>query len=76
MERGRTERPSGNGPRRIGPYHLITRLDPTGPGHPPVPEHRFVARSADGERTVSLAAFRDAATNAMVDRLTTKVPAA
>ncbi|GAA2517100.1 serine/threonine protein kinase [Streptomyces gobitricini] len=56
MERGRTERPSGNGPRRIGPYHLITRLDPTGPGHPPVPEHRFVARSADGERTVLISA--------------------
>ncbi|MEV4332536.1 serine/threonine protein kinase [Streptomyces sp. NPDC049597] len=56
MERGRTERPSGNGPRHIGPYQLITRLDPTGPGLPPVPEHRFVARSADGDRTVLVSA--------------------
>ncbi|MBT2370079.1 serine/threonine protein kinase [Streptomyces sp. ISL-10] len=56
MERGRTERPSGNGPRRIGPYQLITRLDPASPGFPPVPEHRFVARSADGDRTVLVSA--------------------
>lgn len=59
MERGRTERPSGNGPRRIGPYQLITRLDPTGPGFPPVPQHRFVARSADGDRTVLVSAPLD-----------------
>ena len=37
--------------QRIGPYTVITRLDPTGPGAPPVPEHRFIARSADGDRT-------------------------
>lgn len=49
MERGRTERPSGNGPRHIGPYQLITRLDPTGPGVPLAPKLRFVARSANGE---------------------------
>ncbi|WP_040875482.1 serine/threonine protein kinase [Streptomyces purpureus] len=35
--------------RQIGPYHLITRLDPPG-GH--VPCRRFIARSADGDRTV------------------------
>ncbi len=52
MERAHTERPQGNSPRRIGPYHLITRLDPAGPGFPPAPERRFIARSADGDRTV------------------------
>ncbi|MGW0556821.1 serine/threonine protein kinase [Streptomyces sp. NPDC002926] len=52
MERAHTERPQGHSPRQIGPYHLITRLDPAGPGFPPVPERRFIARSADGDRTV------------------------
>lgn len=47
MEQART-----GGSRRIGPYHLITRLDPSGPGQPPVPVHRFIGRSADGDRTV------------------------
>ncbi|WP_137992968.1 serine/threonine protein kinase [Streptomyces vilmorinianum] len=52
MEPGRTEQQAGDGRRRVGPYQLITRLDASGPGFPPVPEHRFVARSMDGERTV------------------------
>ncbi|MBT2508559.1 serine/threonine protein kinase [Streptomyces sp. ISL-98] len=56
MERARTEQPRVDNPRRIGPYHLITRLDPAGPGFPPVPERRFVARSADGDRTVLISA--------------------
>ncbi|MGI5528381.1 serine/threonine protein kinase [Streptomyces syringium] len=41
--------------RRIGPYTVITRLDGgdrSGPALLPVPENRFIARSADGERTV------------------------
>ncbi|MER6344187.1 serine/threonine protein kinase [Streptomyces sp. NPDC001532] len=41
------------GARRIGPYTVVTRLDGastvTGTA---VPEHRFIARSADGDRTV------------------------
>ncbi|UYQ62378.1 serine/threonine protein kinase [Streptomyces peucetius] len=61
MERAHTERPRQGGPRRIGPYQLITRLDPTGPGHPPVPERRFVARSADGQSTVLISAPLDGA---------------
>lgn len=61
MERAQTERPRQGGPRRIGPYHLITRLDPTGPNFPPVPEQRFVARSPDGERTVLVSAPLDGA---------------
>ncbi|GGW30184.1 serine/threonine protein kinase [Streptomyces xantholiticus] len=56
MERAHTERPRQGGPRRIGPYQLITRLDPTGHGYPPVPERRFIARSTDGERTVLISA--------------------
>ncbi|WP_406304776.1 serine/threonine protein kinase [Streptomyces sp. NBC_00885] len=52
MERAHTERPQGHSARQIGPYHLITRLDPAGPGFPPAPERRFIARSADGDRTV------------------------
>lgn len=47
MERARLD-----APRQIGPYHLITRLDPTGPGFPPGPTRRFIARSADGDSTV------------------------
>ncbi|MET7618800.1 hypothetical protein [Streptomyces sp. NPDC005408] len=46
------ERPRADAPRQIGPYCLITHLDPTGPGFPPGPERRFIARSADGDRTV------------------------
>lgn len=47
MERARLD-----APLQIGPHYLITRLDPAGPGFPPVPERRFIARSADGDRTV------------------------
>ncbi|MDQ1010501.1 serine/threonine protein kinase [Streptomyces sp. V4I23] len=54
MERAPSEQPHGYAPRRIGPYHLITRLDAVGAGQPALPEHRFVARSADGDRTVLL----------------------
>ncbi|MFK4596082.1 protein kinase family protein [Streptomyces pristinaespiralis] len=61
MERARTQQSRQGGPRGIGPYQLITRLDPTGPGLPPVPERRFVARSADGERTVLISAPLEAA---------------
>ncbi|MCX4823440.1 serine/threonine protein kinase [Streptomyces sp. NBC_01142] len=59
MERVHTERPRADTPRQIGPYHLITRLDPTGPGFPPVPQRRFIARSADGDRTVLISAPLD-----------------
>ncbi|MEV5725741.1 serine/threonine protein kinase [Streptomyces pharetrae] len=43
------------GSRQIGPYTVVTRLDDrsTAPGAV-VPEHRFVARSPDGDRTVLL----------------------
>ncbi|WP_405664292.1 serine/threonine protein kinase [Streptomyces sp. NBC_01166] len=61
MERARTDRPHPDGPRRIGPYHLIARLDPSGPGQPPVPVRRFIGRSADGERTVLISAPLDGA---------------
>ncbi|MFC8293789.1 serine/threonine protein kinase [Streptomyces sp. NPDC057242] len=47
MEQARTRREST---RRIGPYRLITRLDPPGS---PAPCRRFVARGEDG-RTVLL----------------------
>ncbi|AKJ10393.1 serine/threonine protein kinase [Streptomyces incarnatus] len=52
-------RESGSGPsardtRQFGPYTVITRLDSGLPAHTPVPEHRFIARSADGDRTVLL----------------------
>ncbi|MCX4904536.1 serine/threonine protein kinase [Streptomyces sp. NBC_00878] len=45
--------------RRIGPYTVVTRLDAdasgsTASGPTPVPERRFIARSADGDRTVLL----------------------
>jgi eukaryotic-like serine/threonine-protein kinase len=56
MERARTERPRSDGLRRIGPYHLITRLDPSGAGQSPVPVRRFIGRSADGDRTVLVSA--------------------
>ncbi|SOD82704.1 serine/threonine protein kinase [Streptomyces sp. Ag109_G2-15] len=39
--------------RRIGPYVLITALDDPR-SHNPVPERRYIARSADGEHTVLL----------------------
>jgi serine/threonine protein kinase len=46
--------PGTRGPRQIGPYTVITRLDTGTPARTPVPEHRFIARSADGDRTVLL----------------------
>ncbi|WP_031085829.1 serine/threonine protein kinase [Streptomyces sp. NRRL WC-3549] len=48
------QRPHRSSVRRIGPYTVITRLDPTGAGTMPVPERRHIARTADGERTVLL----------------------
>lgn len=55
MERPRPVSPPGPGAaRRIGPYHLITRLDPVGTGLPAVPERRFIARGPNGDRTVLL----------------------
>ncbi|MFB7448610.1 serine/threonine protein kinase [Streptomyces sp. NPDC056194] len=53
MEQSRTREESA---RRIGPYRLITRLDPAGAPHPAVPCRRFIARTSDGERTVLLSA--------------------
>ncbi|MFE2556844.1 serine/threonine protein kinase [Streptomyces sp. NPDC059352] len=56
MERSRTQGDSARRTapdRRIGPYRLITRLDPPGSA---VPCHRFVARTPDGGRTVLLSA--------------------
>ncbi|MEV0262214.1 serine/threonine protein kinase [Streptomyces sp. NPDC050617] len=38
-------------PRCVGPYAVLARLDGEG-SRLPVPERRFIARSADGERTV------------------------
>ncbi|MGW4853002.1 serine/threonine protein kinase [Streptomyces sp. NPDC004288] len=52
MEQSRT-REEGSA-RRIGPYRLVTRLDPPGPFGPAVPCRRFVARTRDGGRTVLL----------------------
>ncbi|WP_326765853.1 serine/threonine protein kinase [Streptomyces sp. NBC_01591] len=40
--------------RQIGPYFVVTRLDPAGPDAMPVPERRYIARSADGNCTVLL----------------------
>ena len=40
--------------RQIGPYTIVTRLDSHLPAHTPVPERRYIARSADGDRTVLL----------------------
>ncbi|MFF1453460.1 serine/threonine protein kinase [Streptomyces sp. NPDC058274] len=45
---------AGRGTRRIGPYTVVTRLDIGIPAHTPVPEHRYIARSVDGDRTVHL----------------------
>ncbi|AJF65430.1 serine/threonine protein kinase [Streptomyces vietnamensis] len=50
MEQSRTREESA---RRIGPYRLITRLDPPSPA---VPCRRFIARTQDGGRTVLLSA--------------------
>ncbi|MFB4423394.1 serine/threonine protein kinase [Streptomyces sp. QL37] len=61
MERARTDRPHPDGSRRIGPYHLIARLDPSGPGQPPVPVGRFIGRSADGDRTALISTPLDGA---------------
>ncbi|MGK5642812.1 serine/threonine protein kinase [Streptomyces sp. URMC 126] len=45
-------------PGRIGPYAVLGRLDaPT--GGVPAAEHRFVARSADGDRTVLVSTPRE-----------------
>ncbi|MHC3464103.1 protein kinase family protein [Streptomyces flavovirens] len=48
------QRPRQRTVPQIGPYAVLTRLDPTGPGTMPVPERRHIARTADGERTVLL----------------------
>ncbi|MEU4078616.1 serine/threonine protein kinase [Streptomyces venezuelae] len=48
MEQSRAQQESA---RRIGPFRLITRLDPPGS---PLPCRRFVARTEDGEHTVLL----------------------
>ncbi|MGW1886715.1 hypothetical protein [Streptomyces sp. NPDC001970] len=48
------ERPRQDSGRRIGPYALITRLDPPGS---PVPHRRFIAHGTDGDRTVHEEAF-------------------
>ncbi|MEU8971534.1 serine/threonine protein kinase [Streptomyces monashensis] len=45
---------SARGTRQIGPYTVVTRFDAGVPAQTPVPEHRFIARSADGDRTVLL----------------------
>ncbi|MFJ5034603.1 serine/threonine protein kinase [Streptomyces sp. NPDC088560] len=42
------------GTRQIGPYTVVTRIDAGVTVHTPVSEHRFIARSADGDRTVLL----------------------
>ncbi|WP_333775212.1 serine/threonine protein kinase [Streptomyces sp. IBSBF 3136] len=44
--------PRAGGARQIGSYTVVTRLDSGISAHTPVPEHRYVARSADGDRTV------------------------
>ncbi|MEV6114079.1 serine/threonine protein kinase [Streptomyces sp. NPDC052109] len=48
--------PSTRGTRQFGPYTVVTRLDTGISKQTPVPEHRFIARSADGDRTVLLSA--------------------
>lgn len=52
-------RSGGRALRRTGPYTVITRLDAPSsrgatPAPVPVPETRYIARSADGDRTVLL----------------------
>ncbi|MCX4795513.1 serine/threonine protein kinase [Streptomyces sp. NBC_01242] len=47
-------------PARIGPYVPLARLDERDGGHP-VPDRRYIARSADGERTVLVCVPRAAA---------------
>ncbi|WP_063789986.1 hypothetical protein [Streptomyces sp. MMG1121] len=44
--------PGTRGTRQIGPYTVVTRIDTGITAHTPVPEHRFIARSVDGDRTV------------------------
>ncbi|OKJ41689.1 serine/threonine protein kinase [Streptomyces sp. CB01580] len=58
------QQPHRSPARRIGPYTVITRLDPTDPGASPVPEQRFIARSADGDRTSVVSVPLDNATSA------------
>ncbi|MFI2211134.1 serine/threonine protein kinase [Streptomyces sp. NPDC020141] len=48
-------------PRRIGPYEIVATLDPVGPGQPPVPGQRFLARSGEGMFTVVLSVPLDGA---------------
>ncbi|MFI5979010.1 serine/threonine protein kinase [Streptomyces sp. NPDC051452] len=45
---------SRGNPRRIGPYTVVTRVDTGVTAHTPVSEHRYIARSPDGDRTVLL----------------------
>lgn len=45
------QQPRRTSARQIGPYTVITRLDPTGQRAIPVPERRFIARTAEGDRT-------------------------
>jgi serine/threonine protein kinase len=52
-ERGRRTTATATA-RQIGPYAIVTRLDSHLPAHTPVPERRYIARSADGDRTVLL----------------------
>lgn len=59
MRAAHTERPQGDDGRRIGPYHLIARLDTAGPGLPPTPERRFIARGGGSARTVIVSAPLD-----------------
>lgn len=40
--------------RQFGPFAVVTRLDSHLPARTPVPERRYIARSADGDRTVLL----------------------
>ncbi|MFF2307417.1 serine/threonine protein kinase [Streptomyces sp. NPDC058128] len=51
QSRARHEPARRESARRIGPYRLITRLDPP---HTVLPCRRFVARTEDGEHTVLL----------------------
>ncbi|MYW69565.1 serine/threonine protein kinase [Streptomyces sp. SID8379] len=44
----------GQSVRRAGPYVVVTRLDGSGAGQPPVSEIRHIARTPDGDRTVLL----------------------
>ncbi|MGW4228658.1 serine/threonine protein kinase [Streptomyces sp. NPDC004980] len=48
------QQPRRTSVRQIGPYCVVTRLDPSGHSTLPVAERRYIARSADGEHTVLL----------------------